>query len=81
MKKVSLFGVRYIFYSVVWSLVGDLMLALFCRSGNKKAAGIGMLFVRLRHGLESTTDQDLGPDCNYQLLTTEKYNTPKKQLI
>ena len=36
-KKISLFGVRYIFYSVVWSLVGDLMLALFCRSGNKKA--------------------------------------------
>ena len=68
---------RYIFYSVVWSLVGDLMLALFCRSGNKKAAGIGMR----RHGLESTTDQDSGPDCNYQLLTTEKYNTPKKQLI
>ena len=43
MEKVSLFGVRYIFYSVVWSLVGDLMLALFCRSSNKKAAGIGML--------------------------------------
>ena len=49
---------RYILHggSVVWSLVGDLMLSLFCRSGHKKAADIG----RLRPGLEKRVQYSPG---------------------
>ena len=71
--KISLFGVRYIFYSVVRSLTGDLVLSLFCRSGDKKTADIR----RLRPGLERECSKvhDSMPDCNDQLTsngTTEK---------